>query len=89
IYKQGRLNKGADALSRMHDNAELTAMSSRVKWAQEEKIREEVSKDEKLQQIITELQQDPMSWPGYSYKQGVLFYENRYEGHNTRICETM
>ncbi|MCH80903.1 RNA-directed DNA polymerase (Reverse transcriptase) [Trifolium medium] len=89
IYKQGRLNKGADALSRVYDGAEFTAMSSVVKWAQEEKIREEVGKDEKLQKIITELQQDPMSWPGYSYKQGVLFYENRYEEHNTGICETM
>ncbi|GAU49725.1 hypothetical protein TSUD_407960 [Trifolium subterraneum] len=61
----------------IHDNVDLTAMSSSVRWAQEEEIREEVNKDEKLQKIITDLQQDPMSWPGYSYKQGVLFYENK------------
>jgi hypothetical protein len=31
VYKQGRLNKGADALSRMHEGAALQAMSSFVK----------------------------------------------------------
>ncbi|CAJ2651205.1 unnamed protein product [Trifolium pratense] len=77
IYKQGKLNKGADALSRIHDGAEFAVLNSVVKWAQEEQIKEEILKDEKLQKIITELQQDPMSWPGYSYKQGVLFYEDR------------
>ncbi|KAI5408098.1 hypothetical protein KIW84_054076 [Lathyrus oleraceus] len=47
------------------------------KIAQEEQIKAEVQEDEKLQRIIAEIQQDPSSWPGYSYRQGVLFYEDR------------
>ncbi|MCH86987.1 RNA-directed DNA polymerase (Reverse transcriptase), partial [Trifolium medium] len=73
----GKLNKGADALSRIHDVAELTVLHSTAQWAHVDEIKEEVSKDEKLQKIITELQLDPLSWPGYTYRQGVLFYEDR------------
>ncbi|GAU25040.1 hypothetical protein TSUD_155140 [Trifolium subterraneum] len=77
IYKQGKLNKGADALSRVYEGSELNNMKSSVTWAQEEQIKTEVSGDKKLQKIIAEVQQDPLSHPGYSYKQGILFYENR------------
>ncbi|MCH81106.1 RNA-directed DNA polymerase (Reverse transcriptase), partial [Trifolium medium] len=77
VYKQGKLNKGADALSRVYEGVELTTLHSAAQWAQVEQIKEEINKDEKLQKIIVELQQDPMSWPGYAYKQGVLWYENR------------
>ncbi|KAI5396610.1 hypothetical protein KIW84_062710 [Lathyrus oleraceus] len=77
IYKQGKLNKGADALSRVHEGRELNTMNSMVTWAQGEQIKAEVQEDEKLQRIIAEIQQDPSSWLGYSYRQGVLFYEDR------------
>ncbi|GAU50456.1 hypothetical protein TSUD_373220 [Trifolium subterraneum] len=77
IYKQGKLNKGADALSRVYEGSELNNMKSSVTWAQEEQIKTEVSGDKKLQKIIAEVQQDPLSHLGYSYKQGILFYENR------------
>ncbi|MCH81353.1 retrotransposon protein, partial [Trifolium medium] len=77
IYKQGKLNKGADALSRVYEGVELTTLHSIAQWAQVDQVKEEISKDEKLQRIIAELQQDPLSWPGYVYKQGVLWYENR------------
>ncbi|MCH80279.1 Ty3/gypsy retrotransposon protein, partial [Trifolium medium] len=36
IYKQGKLNKGADALSRVYEGSELNNMRSIVTWAQEE-----------------------------------------------------
>lgn len=77
IYKQGKLNKGADALSRVHEGRELNTMNSMVTWVQGEQIKAEVQEDEKLQRIIAEIQQDPSSWLGYSYRQGVLFYEDR------------
>ncbi|KAI5409211.1 hypothetical protein KIW84_054854 [Lathyrus oleraceus] len=77
IYKQGKLNKGVDALSRVHEGRELNTMNSLVTWAQGEQIKAEVQEDEKLQKIIAEIQQDPSSWLGYSYRQGVLFYEDR------------
>ncbi|KAI5404776.1 hypothetical protein KIW84_051801 [Lathyrus oleraceus] len=42
IYKQGKLNKGADALSRVHEGRELNTINSLVTWAQEEQIKAEV-----------------------------------------------
>ncbi|MCI40625.1 RNA-directed DNA polymerase (Reverse transcriptase), partial [Trifolium medium] len=58
VYKQGKLNKGADALSRMHEGTECNAMSSYVKWGQEEHIRVENQQDEKLRKIMVEMQKD-------------------------------
>lgn len=77
VYKQGKLNKGADALSRVYEDSELSAMSSTATWIQEEQIKAEVQRDGKLQKIIAEIQLDPLSWPGYSYRQGTLLYEGR------------
>ncbi|MCH89143.1 hypothetical protein A2U01_0010036, partial [Trifolium medium] len=85
IYKQGRLNKGADALSRVHEGMELTTMNSYVKWAQEEQIQVENQQDEKLQRIMIELQKDPTTWPGYELKQGVLLYEGRLVVSNKSV----
>ncbi|GAU35788.1 hypothetical protein TSUD_56650 [Trifolium subterraneum] len=45
VYKQGKLNKGADALSRIHEG-----------------------------EIVS---QDPQTWPGYTYRNGVLLYNGR------------
>ena len=69
VYKQGKLNKGADALSRVYEDSELSAMSSIATWIQGEQIKAEVQRDGKLQKIIAEIQLDPLSWPGYSYRQ--------------------
>jgi hypothetical protein len=77
VYKQGKLNKGADALSRIHEVGEMAAMHSQVQWLQIEQVKIENLKDEKLQQIMVDLQQNPDTWPGYEYKHGVLMYENR------------
>lgn len=77
VYKQGKLNKGADALSRVYEDSELSAMSSIATWIQGEQIKAEVQRDGKLQKIIAEIQLDPLSWPGYSYRQGTLLYEGR------------
>ncbi|MCH86608.1 hypothetical protein A2U01_0007467, partial [Trifolium medium] len=37
----------------------------------------ENNKDEKLQEIMRSVQQDPLSKPGYEYRKGVLLYEGR------------
>ncbi|PNX64081.1 (-)-germacrene D synthase-like protein, partial [Trifolium pratense] len=39
VYKQGKLNKGADALSRIHEGGEINAMSSQLIWLQEEQVK--------------------------------------------------
>ncbi|MCH79330.1 transposon Tf2-1 polyprotein [Trifolium medium] len=77
VYKQGRLNKGADALSRIHEGGEIKTMISQSKWIQEEQVKVENQHDEKIQKIIVDLQQDPEAWPGYEYTHGVLMYEGR------------
>lgn len=77
VYKQGRLNRGADALSRINEGLELNTINSYVKWMQEEQVRAENKQDEKLQRITKEVQEDPTLWPGYEYRQGVLLYEGR------------
>ncbi|GAU12466.1 hypothetical protein TSUD_229990, partial [Trifolium subterraneum] len=77
IYKQGKLNKGADALSRMYEGAEFQAITSYAQWDQKQQIIREVQQDEKLQVIIKALQQDPNAKPGYAYRQGVLLYNGR------------
>ena len=67
VYKQGRLNRGADALSRINKGLELNTINSYVKWTQEEQVRAENKQDEKLQRITKEVQEDPILWPGYEY----------------------
>jgi hypothetical protein len=77
VYKQGKLNKGADALSRMHEGVEMQAMSSFVRWEQEELIKREVMEDVKLRKIMMDLQDNAASWLGYENKQGILLYHGR------------
>jgi hypothetical protein len=77
VYKQGRLNRGADALSRINEEAELKAMTHYWQWDQEQQWLDEVENDEKLQKIIQDLQTDPSSRPGFEYRQGVLLYGGR------------
>ena len=77
VYKQGRLNKGADALSRIHETGELQVLHSQIKWLQEDQIKAENDKDERLRKIMSEVQQNPDKWPGYEYRHGVLLYEGR------------
>ncbi|CAJ2658505.1 unnamed protein product [Trifolium pratense] len=77
VYKPGKLNKGADALSRIDEGGELCQGISCIQWKDELIVKVENQKDEQLQQIIRDLQADIHSRPGYEYKQGVLLYEGR------------
>ncbi|MCH87507.1 hypothetical protein A2U01_0008378, partial [Trifolium medium] len=77
IYKQGKLNRGADALSRINEGADLSQMTSFAQWDQSQQVQIENGADERLQDIIKQLQQDPNAKQGYECKQGVLFYEGR------------
>ncbi|PNX92424.1 retrotransposon-related protein [Trifolium pratense] len=76
VYKQGKLNKGADALSRIHEG-EINAMVSKLKWIQEEQIKTEIQADEKLSKIVNDILQDPRACPGYELRNGVLLYDGR------------
>jgi hypothetical protein len=77
VYKPGKLNKGADALSRIHEGGELCMVTTSLQWKDAEVLREEFTQDEHLQKIVAELQQNLNSKPGFEFKQGVLLYEGR------------
>jgi hypothetical protein len=77
VYKPGKTNKGADALSRIHEGGELNVTASSLQWKDAAILREEFDKDEYLQRIVASLQQDPNSKPGFEFQHGVLLYEGR------------
>lgn len=52
VYKPGRLNKGADALSRANEGADYQALTSYPMWDEQSLIVEEIRVDDKLQKII-------------------------------------
>lgn len=70
-------NKGADALSRMHDLVNFGAMVYYPEWEGNKAVVEEVHRDGMLLKIIDDLKQGIPTKFGFAYKQGVLFYENR------------
>jgi hypothetical protein len=77
VYKPGKLNRGADALSRIGEEGELRAATSCVQWKDVDMLKEEFHLDAHLQKIVADLQQDANSRPGFEWKQGVLLYEGR------------
>ncbi|MCI22714.1 RNA-directed DNA polymerase (Reverse transcriptase), partial [Trifolium medium] len=76
-YKPGPENKAADALSRCHDEIELSVLISSPTWLEGQKLLQEVSQDTIIQQIIQDVTKNPDTRPGYSVQQGVLFYQGR------------
>ncbi|PNX93254.1 Ty3/gypsy retrotransposon protein, partial [Trifolium pratense] len=76
VYKPGRLNSGADALSRVNEGG-LCQITSSLQWVDELTLRYEVHQDSQLKQILDEIQKDAEARPGYVYKNGVLLYEGR------------
>ncbi|KAI5426518.1 hypothetical protein KIW84_032089 [Lathyrus oleraceus] len=76
-YKPGMDNKAADALSRRDDDADLGTLISYPQWTDSKKNLDEVKDDPKIQDMIQTVLSAPDSKPGYSVKQGVLFYHGR------------
>ncbi|MCI41177.1 hypothetical protein A2U01_0062410 [Trifolium medium] len=70
-------NKAADALSRCYDDIELKNLMSYPQWADSKKLLDEVHNDTEIQKLIQELQANSEAKPGFSVKQGVLFYHWR------------
>lgn len=78
VYKPGKENSGADALSRRdEDQVDFQTLIYVPFWSNWQSISAEVQGDSKLQQIIAELQRDSDSHPGFELRQGVLFYQGR------------
>lgn len=77
VYKPGRLNRGANALSRVSEYGEIRTVVTYPLWEEHKRVMEEVLEDEKLRGIIGQLQEDPSALPGFNYQQGILLYKGR------------
>lgn len=77
VYKPGKLNRGADALSRANEGGELCMVATSLRWKDEVVLKDEFNQDSQLQKIVKDLQNDINSRPGFVYKQEVLLYEGR------------
>ncbi|KAJ9541667.1 LOW QUALITY PROTEIN: hypothetical protein OSB04_028173 [Centaurea solstitialis] len=77
VYKPGRENSAADSLSRMFDEPELYALTSFPIWSQVQQIQDEIAIDKDLQGVISDLQRDPQSRPGFSFHNGILYHKDR------------
>lgn len=77
VYKPGKLNKGADALSRVGEYGEIRTVCTYPRWEDHQLIATEVQQDAKLKHVIMELQNDPSTHPEFSLQQGILLYKGR------------
>ncbi|KAF7139795.1 hypothetical protein RHSIM_Rhsim06G0000800 [Rhododendron simsii] len=84
VYRSGKSNVAADALSRMVENTDpisenqgsLTALTVVLcNWVKELQLSWE--NDPALQTIITDLQQDPTSHPLFLWQHQMLYYKSR------------
>ncbi|KAF7126621.1 hypothetical protein RHSIM_Rhsim11G0093400 [Rhododendron simsii] len=84
VYRSGKSNVAADALSRMVENTDpisenqgsLTALTVVLcNWVKELQLSWE--NDPALQTIITDLQQDPTSHPLFVWQHQMLYYKSR------------
>lgn len=61
----------------MQDPVTLCAMVHYPEWVDSRGIIDEVHQDPMLQKIIQQLKEGVPAKPGFAYRNGVLFYENR------------
>jgi hypothetical protein len=77
VYKKGTLNGAADALSRKPVTAsELMAMTM-VKPLWLELVKASYANDTHAQTLLQKLSLDPLAEPHYSFRDGLLRYDNR------------
>lgn len=94
LYKRGKENCAADALSRLHGDAELCFFTHYIKPQWRNELSDSLTGDSTAQQLIAELTISPTTIEGYSLSQGDLLKEGRlYVGQTTylrsKICSTL
>ncbi|KAK1435415.1 hypothetical protein QVD17_01178 [Tagetes erecta] len=76
-YKPGRENRAADALSRRADTGDLCHAISSPIWSQGAQLVEEAKSEAEILSLVQKCLLDPTKLPGYSVKNGILFYKDR------------
>lgn len=77
LYKPGRENRAADALSRRADVGCLNQFISTPVWVQGAHLVAEAKADPEIQNIIRGCQAEAAKFTGFTVKQGVLYYKDR------------
>ena len=84
VYKKGKLNVVADALSRKYEDVEAFLCAIYIiQPAWKTKAREEWKKDEEVWNLIQNLQQDPSTYNTFSWKNDSLWYK-----YHLYICKS-
>ena len=87
IYKKGKKNVVADALSRKDENVEALLYAILIiqpDWKVE--VMDEWKNDEKIWTFIQKLQQDPSASNTFRWKDDLLWYKNRlYLGKSSQL----
>lgn len=73
-YKQ---NRAADALSRVHEGAELSQMLSYPQWLDGDTLCDGYDSDPQLQKIIQSLTSQPSSYPHFRLTNGRLYRKHK------------
>ncbi|KAD7116687.1 hypothetical protein E3N88_03955 [Mikania micrantha] len=90
LYKPGRSNRAADALSRQAEGGQCATLESGPVWIQGAKLVAEAQADPGIQQLMQKYSTDPSKYRGYSLKQGVLFFKNRLViANNSKYIPTL
>lgn len=94
IYKRGKENHAADALSRQFEQEVVCAVVNYIKPTWKEELKASLVNDEVAQQIITSMAINPSSAVGYSYINGELkkcgkYYVGSSTDLRKNICSTI
>lgn len=73
VYKPGAQNRVTDALSRIHEDHSQVFAITIPHWDFIQKLQQTFTSDTQLQQLITQVQQDPNSHPHFKVLRVTLF----------------
>ena len=76
LYKPGKENRAADALSRRVEGA-YNSLVSFPAWEEGYQLLQEADKDSIFQKIKVDVGKDPLSRPGFAIQNGILYYKGQ------------
>jgi hypothetical protein len=77
VYKPGAHNRVADALSRVHEVPPQCLTITVPHWDFIQQLKQSFMVDEKLQELMTQVQESPSSHPGFQVINGLLYFRGK------------